>query len=124
MKRIKTTVIYKVPDWEFCNCSRLGKPTGDMCRFCVKCGKSYKCVLHNMPLDTVEGVLVKKDLACIKATAGFKSLVEDNPIQVDPKAVMKMTMQEYQKAYKQLLAQGYPDAMANKLAQRAVLGGK
>lgn len=124
MKRIKTTVTYKVPDWEFCNCSRLGKPTGDMCRFCVKNGKSYTCVLHNMPLDTVEGVLVKKDFACIKATAGFKSLVEDSPIQVDPKAVMKMTMQEYQKIYRQLLAQGYPDAMANKLAQQAVLGGK
>ena len=62
MKRVKTTVTYKVPDWEFCNCSRLGKPTKDMCRFCVKHGKNYVCVLHNMPLDVVEGILVKKDM--------------------------------------------------------------
>lgn len=124
MKKVKTTITYRVPDWEFCNCSRLGKPTKDMCRFCVKHGKSYVCVLHNMPLDMVEGILVKKDPACIRTTAGFESVVEDTDIQVDPKAVMKMTMQEYQKIYKQLLAQGYPDTMANKLAQQMILGGK
>ena len=124
MKKVKTTVNYKVPDWEFCNCSRLGKPTKDMCRFCVKHGKNYVCVLHNMPLGVVEGMIVKKDTACIKATAGFPSEVEDNDVQVDPKTVMKMTMQEYQKIYKQLLAQGYPATMANKLAQQMVLGGK
>jgi hypothetical protein len=123
MKRVKTTVNYKVPDWKFCNCSRLGKPTKDMCRFCVKHGKKYICVLHNMPLDIVEGTLVKKDMACIKATAGFPSEVEDT-IQVDPKTVMKMTLQEYRKAYKQFIAQSYPDSMADKLAQQMVLGGK
>lgn len=122
MKRVKTTVNYKVPNWEFCNCSRLGKPTKEMCRFCVKHGKNYVCVLHNMPLDVVEGILVKKDMACIKATAGFPSKVEDT-IQVDPKTVMKMTLQEYRKAYKQLIAQGYPDNMADKLAQQMTMGG-
>lgn len=123
MKKVKTTVTYKVPDWEFCNCSRLGKPTKDTCRFCVKHGKSYVCVLHNMPLDMIEGTLVKKDMACIRATAGFTSEVEDD-IQIDPKAVMKLTLQEYRKAYKQLIAQGYPDAMADKLAQQMIMGGK
>ena len=123
MKRVKTTVNYKVPDWEFCNCSRLGKPTKDMCRFCVKHGKGYVCVLHNMPLDMVEGILVKKDMACIRATAGFTSEVEDD-IQVDPKAVMKMTMQEYRKAYNKLVCQGCPDAMADRLAQQLILGGE
>lgn len=122
MKKVKTTVNYKVPDWVFCNCSRLGKPTKDMCRFCVKHGKNYVCVLHNMPLEVVEGTLVKKDTACIKATAGFPSEVEDT-VQVDPKTVMKMTMQEYRKAYNKLVGQGYPDAMADKLAQQLILGG-
>lgn len=122
MKRVKTTVTYKVPDWEFCNCSRLGKPTKDMCRFCVKHGKGYVCVLHNMPLDMFEGILVKKDMACVRATAGFTSEVKDN-IQVDPKTVMKLTLQEYRRAYKQLIAQGYPDAMADKLAQQMIMGG-
>lgn len=123
MKRVKTIVNYKVPDWKFCNCSRLGKPTEDMCRFCVKHGKSYVCVLHNMPLDMAEGILVKKDMACVRATAGFTSEVEDD-IQVDPKTVMKLTLQEYRKVYKQLIAQGYPDAMADKLAQQMTIGGK
>ena len=122
MKRVKTTVNYKVPDWEFCNYSRLGKPTKDMCRFCVKHGKNYICVLHNMPLDIVEGTLVKKDIACIKATTGFPSEVEGT-IQVDPKTVMKITLQEYRKAYKQLIAQGYPDSISDKLAQQMTMGG-
>lgn len=123
MKKVKTTVNYKVPDWEFCNCSKLGRPTKDTCRFCVKHGKDYICVLHNMPLEVVEGMLVKKDTACVKATAGFSSEVEDNDIQVDPKTVMKMTLQEYKKVYKQLIAKGYPDVMADKLAQQMVIGG-
>ena len=122
MKRVKTTVNYKVPDWEFCNCSRLGKPTKDMCRFCVKHNKGYVCVLHNMPLDMVEGILVKKDMACVRATAGLTSEVEDD-IQVDPKTVMKLTLQEYRRVYKQLIAKGYPDAMADKLAQQMTMGG-
>ena len=122
MKKVNTTVNYKVPDWEFCNCSRLGKPTKDMCRFCVKHGKNYVCVLHNMPLEVVEGMLVKKDTACIKDTAGFPSEVEDT-IQDDPKIVMKMTIQEYRKAYNKLVGQGYPDDMADKLAQQLILGG-
>ena len=122
MKRVKTVVTYKVPDWEFCNCLSFGKPTKDACRFCVKHGKGYVCVMHNMPLDMVEGILIKKDLACVRATAGFTSEVEDT-VQVDPKTVLKMTLQEYRKTYKQLIAQGYPDAMADKLAQQMTMGG-
>lgn len=122
MKRVKTVVTYKVPDWEFCNCSSFGKPTKDACRFCVKHGKGHVCVMHNMPLDMAEGILIKKDLACVRATAGFTSEVEDT-VQVDPKTVLKMTLQEYRKTYKQLIAQGYPDAIADKLAQQMTMGG-
>jgi len=120
--RVKTTVKYAVPAWEFCNCSSLGKPTKGMCRFCVKNGKKYICAMHNMPLDVCEGILVRKNSACIKATAGFKSNVEDAP-QINPKEVMKLTMQSYRKTYRYLLGQGYPDAMADKLAQQMVLTG-
>lgn len=119
MKRIKTTVTYKVPDWEFCNCSVHGK---DMCRFCVKRGKAYVCVLHNMPLEVTEGVLVKKDYACSRATAGFVSEVEDG-VHVDPKAVIKATIDEYKKIYHSLIKQGYSEVIAEKLAQQT-LGGK
>lgn len=123
MKCVKTTVTYKVPDWAYCNHSNFGKPTKDMCRFCVKHGKQYICVLHNMPLEVAEGVLVKKDLSCIRATAGFVSEVEDT-VRIDPKDIIKMTMQEYRKIYRQLIAQGYPEGMADKLAQQALIGGK
>lgn len=124
MKRIKTIVTYKVPDWEYCNHSSLGQPTKDKCRFCVKQGKAYVCALHNVPLNVEEGVLVAKHRACVHATFGARVEVTDNEdIQVDPKAVMKLTMKEYRKAYSKLIKQGYPDAMADKLAQQAVTGG-
>ena len=119
MKRVKTTVTYKVPDWQFCNCSAHGK---DMCRFCVKHGKKHICVLYNMPLEVSEGILVKKDMLCIRTTAGFSSVV-DEPVHVDPKELMKLTVQEYRKNYKSLIAQGIPDAMADKLAMQATIGG-
>lgn len=128
MKQIKTRITYKVPDWDFCNCSSFGKPTKDVCRFCVKVGKKHVCVLHNMPLEVQEGFLIKKDAMCIKATAGFAvevtDVAEEPDIKVDPKTVMKMALQEYRKVYKQLVSQGYPDAMADKLAQQYLLGGK
>lgn len=124
MKRIKTTITYKVPDWQFCNCPNFGKPTKEVCRFCVKHGKSHVCVLHNMPLDLFDGVLIKKTEECLRATAGFKcEIKDDEAIQVDPKTVMKVTLQEYRKVYKKLVAQGYPDAVADKMAQQMTMGG-
>lgn len=124
MKRVKTTITYKVPDWQYCNHSCCGKPTKDKCRFCVKYGKSHVCVLHNMPLDLFDGVLIKKTEDCIRATCGFKSEVKDEDIiQADPKTVMKLTLQEYRKAYNKFIKQGYPDAIADKMAQQLTMGG-
>lgn len=122
MKRIKTVITYRVPDWCFCNCSNFGRPTKELCRFCVKHGRDYVCVLHNMPLDIQEGFLVKKDEECVRATAGFKSEVPD-VVQADPKLVMRTTMQEYRKVYRQLIMQGYTDIMADKIAQQTIMGG-
>lgn len=119
MHSISTSVTYKVPDWNYCNI----KGTKDKCRFCIKSGKGHVCVLHNMPLAS-EGTLVIKERDCIRASAGYKSVVEDTEVNIDPKTVMKMTMQEYRKIYNKLLAQGYPDVMADKLAQQSLLGGK
>lgn len=120
MKRIKTTVTYKVPEWEYCNHHSMGRPTKDMCRFCVKHGKGYICVLHNMPLDVQDGVMVKKSCQCMKATAGF-SIDAPDPIDVNPADIMKATMKEYRKLYTQLIAQGYPDSIADNLAQKMLL---
>lgn len=123
MKCVKTEVTYKVPDWQFCNHSKLGKPTKDVCRFCVKHGKAHVCVMHNMPLDVTEGILINKCMACVKATAGFRSVVEDTEVRVDPKDVMRLAINKYRQAYSQLISQGYPADMADKLAYKSILGG-
>lgn len=123
MKKITTKVTYKVPEWEFCNCSKFGEVTKDKCRFCVKHGKGFVCALHNMPLNVVEGTLIRKYDVCRSATAGFKIEIEEAPqVQIDPKTIMKLTMQEYRKTYKQLIAQGYTDTMADKLAMQVIMG--
>lgn len=119
MRSIKTTVTYKAPEWAYCNCSAKGK---DTCRFCTKNGKGHMCVLYNVPLEEVNG-LIRKDVACAKCTCCDQAGCQDDT-QVSPKMVMKLTMQEYRKVYKKLVSQGYPDAMADKLAQQAILGGK
>ena len=129
MKKIKTTVTYKVSDGFYCNLRQekhKGFPANQRCRFCTQVSKNnFVCVLHNMPLVVEEGCLIRKDKACIRNMAYKSQTVPDvdDTIQVDPKTVMKMTLQEYRKAYKQLIAQGYPDAMADKLAQQMTMGG-
>lgn len=126
MVKVQTTVNYRVPDWGYCNCSSMGKYTKDKCRFCVKSGKQHVCALYNMPLSVEEGVLVVKTRDCVRTTVGFRSEVEDDDdvedIQVDPKTVMKLTIKEYRKAYNSFVRQGYPDAIADKLAQQTLLG--
>lgn len=126
MKRICTKVTYRVPDWEFCNHqASLTRASKEKCRFCVKHGGKHICVLYNMPLDTCEGHLVKKDIECYRATAGYASVVEDTPeVNIDPRDIMRLTIQEYRKVYNALIAQGYPANMADKLAQQSILGGK
>lgn len=123
MKKITTNVTYRVPDWCYCNHSKLGRPLKDMCRFCTKHGSAYVCTLHNMPLVVEEGKLIRKDDACIKATYGAKSVVEDE-ISVDPAQLIKLTIKEYRKVYSKLTKDGYPDAMAHELALQHLSGGK
>lgn len=126
MIKIKTDVTYKVPEWGYCNhIAGLTKVSKDTCRFCVKTGKGcYSCALHNMPLETEQGNVVNKCPQCIKAGNSKRAVVEEDTIQVSPKEVMKATLAEYRKVYKNLLDQGYPDVVADKLAQKVLLGGK
>ena len=125
VKKVKTTITYRVPDGSYCNLDY----TAHLCRFAVKERHGYRCALYNYPLDTSNDKMPLKTRDCIKATCGFKSVVEDVPMVdngpiVDPKQLMKMTIDEYNKVLKQLKSQGYPDAIAERVAKEYMLGGK
>ena len=127
MRKIETTVTYKVSDGCYCNLrqeSHKGFPADQRCRFCTKLDKdSFVCVLHNMPLVVEEGCLIHKAQACVRNVA-YKSRtvpdVDDTP-KVNPKDIIKWAITEYKRAYAKLVKDGYPAALAMKLAQESVL---
>lgn len=125
--KVTTKITYKVPAWGHCNLQGniFGQPSKEKCRFCIKEKGAYRCALYNEMLGTSQGTLVDKCPRCKKATAGFDIPVEDEEatLTVEPKKLMKHTIAEYNKIRKQLISQGYPEPIADKLAQEYVLGG-
>lgn len=126
LKQVTTNIVYKVPDWNYCN---LTADPAKRCRFCVKDKSGYRCALYNMPLGTEETVYVVKTQDCKRATAGFKSYVrdiEDKPKEptIKPKTMMKATLDEFTKVRNKLMDQGYPLSLAEKFAREHLLGGK
>ena len=131
LKKITTKITYRVPAWDHCNlqANMLGQPSKEKCRFCIKERGYYRCALYNEVLGTSEGTLINKAGCCKGATLGIKSIVEDVVEQeklpnAEPKDIAKAAIKEYTKAYKQLLSDGYPEAIANRLAMEYVTGGK
>lgn len=127
MKKINTTVTYRVSDGNYCNLrqeSHKGFPANQRCRFCTQVTKNnFVCVLHNMPLVVEEGCLIRKAQACMRNMA-YKSQtvpdVDDTPT-LPPKEVAKYALKEYRKLYLALIKQGYPEEMAHKAAQKGVI---
>jgi len=128
LKKVETTVQYKVPAWGHCNLQGniFGQPSKEKCRFCVKEKGYYRCALYNVVLETSEGTLVNKVRMCERATAGFESIVEEPEATpaVEPKKLIKLAIAEYNKVRKQLISQGYPETIADKLAHDYIVGGK
>lgn len=131
LKSVTTKITYKVPAWQYCNLNshKIGVPSSEKCRFCVKEKGYHRCALYNELLSTEGKDVVLKARACERAVCGFKSVVEDveevdNGPSVDPKYLMKTTIQEYLKTKNKLLSQGYPEFVADKVAQQYVLGDK
>jgi hypothetical protein len=125
MKRIKSTVTYTVPHWNFCNVDRFdidATPSDQVCQFCIKSNKAYRCALYDQPLMS-DGVQIKKLPQCCKATAGFASVIEEPPqaLTIPPKDLMKQTIELYSKTVNDLLAQGYPRQMAEVAAKQYLL---
>jgi len=55
MKKLTTTVTYKVPDGIYC----------EQCRFCRPIKKAYVCALHNDPLLIESDSMVRKTKNCL-----------------------------------------------------------
>lgn len=126
MKKITTTVTHRVSDGQYCNLSPTrykNFPIEQRCRFCTNVGKStFVCVMHNLPLVVEEGCLIRKAPQCLRNMfqRGLTVTEPDVP-QINPKELMKWTMDEFDKIYKNLLTAGYPDALAMKTAREHVL---
>ena len=130
MKRIKSTVAYKVPNWNFCNVDRFdldGTPSKQLCQFCQKTKAGYRCTLYDEMLSAA-GNEVAKTRQCCKATAGYPSVIE--PAQpattptvptIPPKDLMKQTIELYSKTVNDLITQGYPRPMAEMAAKKFIL---
>lgn len=126
MKRIKSTVTYTVPHWNFCNEDTLDfsvtvpKTT---CKFCIKDKSGHHCLLYDKSLNVNNGLILKVP-ACVDATAGSKSDIEPaGGPTAEPKTLMKQTIDLYEKTVKDLMAQGYPQPIAAATAKKYVLGG-
>ena len=125
VKKVTTEITYRVPMGSYCN---LSDKTKDKCRFCVKDRSGYRCALYNEPLNTTETVYVLKARDCTRALCGYKSVVEDVQEQeftsiVDPKLIMRTTLDEYTRVRNKLMSQGYPVSIVDKIAREYVLGG-
>ena len=128
MKRIRTELTYSVPHWAFCNCDRdemVGIPK-KLCKFCVKKNGTYVCLLHDETLYNDDG-LINKTQRCKEATAGYRSVIVSNDNEpsrptVDPKDLIKQSIDMYTKTINDLLNQGYPRPLAESAARKYLLG--
>lgn len=125
MKRIKSTITYDVPNWNFCNSDNLidgGDLSKNTCRFCIKTKSGHHCVLYNESLSVNDG-LIQKVRACCKAAAGYQSSIDAAPRvpTINPKELMKRTITLYNNTLNDLLKQGYPRAIAEEVAKKYIL---
>lgn len=131
MKVIKSNVTYQVPHWNFCNVDKFdydGTPSKQVCQFCIKTRSGTRCVLYDQYLN-VAGNQINKLPQCCRATAGFESVIQQQPPQpegptIPPKELMKHAISLYSKTLSDLINQGYPKQIAEQVAKKYVLGEK
>ena len=127
MRKVSSQVTYTVPNWNFCNNDNLlpgGRLQKDTCQFCVKTKSGgARCLLYNKSL-CVDDEFIHKLRECCKATAGFTSTIDSTKEvpTVGPLELMEQTINLYDKTVKDLMAQSYPRAIAEKVAKKHVLG--
>ncbi len=129
MRKIKLTLQCRVPSWNFCNLDVTphGKFSKELCRFCKVTRQGKYCSLHDKWL-TEDPTFVHKTNCCIDATAGF-SITVDEPTpeagpKIDPKLIIRETINSYKKTVSDLVNQGYPQSMAESIATQYLLDNK
>lgn len=127
MKRIRAEVIYNVPHWAFCNedSGELYDVPKKVCRFCVKTKGTRICLLYDQTLVDDDG-LVSKAQRCKEATAGYRAVIEADKLPsagptVEPRQLIKQTIELYSKNVNSLINQGYPRAIAEQVAKKYML---
>lgn len=129
MRNVKLDMKVRIPSWNYCTLDDFtdnGRFSKEVCRFCVKTKGGYRCVLYDENL-AADANFVHKACRCIKVSAGYPDEVPPPapPVPpVEPKLIMQETLKEYKKAVLYLRSQGYPQGMAETLAEKSVLGGK
>lgn len=126
MQKIKSEINYKVPSWNFCNLDKhsilSGKVSKETCRFCIKKNGAFSCVLHDEPLS-YDGTFIEKTQGCKVASVGVAVEIYDvEPPQIDPKQIIKLSIEGYESKIKELVANGYPHPLAAKFAKQYMLG--
>ena len=127
MKTIKSHVTYKVPHWNFCNVDRFdmdATPSKQLCQFCIKTKAGYRCALYDESLASKEGVVAKTQ-GCCRATAAYASVIEPPALPtINPRDLIKQTIDMYSKTVNELVNQGYPRAMAENAAKQHLLSNR
>lgn len=126
MKKVTSTISYRVPDWNFCNVNKFdfdATMSKELCRFCVKTKDGPTCILYNEDLS-VKGGMISKTRACCMASAGYSSTVNSEPTVpvVKPKDIIKHTLETYLKTVESLVKDGYPRNLASTIAKKHTLG--
>lgn len=131
MRKIKQTINYTVPSWNFCNkdeTQRDGRYSKELCKFCIKSKEGHYCLLYDEKLTT-DPTFVHKTAGCINASAGFRTEVAEiqptpNVPAIDPRFVIRETLKTYKKTVNDLMAQNYPRSMAEAAAEQYILSEK
>lgn len=125
MKNVKLNMKVRIPSWNFCTLDEFtanGRYSKETCRFCQRTKGGYKCSLYDEVL-AADPTFVHKCQRCIRVSAGFPDEELQAP-SVDPALIMKETIKQYKKTVQQLLAQGYPQTMAENIAEQFTIGGR
>lgn len=126
MRKVKLNVVTKVPGWHFCNNDEIVTsvtPSQEKCKFCKKVKGGYMCILYDEYL-TSSPTLVDKSPRCIEAATQGSAEVTDSSLSVDPKLIIKESIDGYIKHVNDLMKQGYPQVLAETVARKYMLGEK
>lgn len=125
MRKIKLELKCRVPSWNYCNLDDFTDDplySKETCRFCVTTKKGRYCSLHDEWLSAGPH-FVNKTTKCIDATAGCAIGIDEHAaMPIDPKTVIRETINGYSSLVTDLMKQGYPRNLAEMLAKKHMIG--